>query len=270
MNKKALNEIIHLTQECITRFWQLDPEFAISYFDKNIVWIGSAQSQYIQGYENVVNDFRSIIKELKPCHLLKQEFIAVQNSGNACTVSGRYCTTTDDDVGYFFQVQQRCTFVWEYVNGTPKIKHCHISNPMGELKLSEGEKFANALGEMSKKYWLYRINALQDKRRIVIWDNKDEVHFLMPDEIVYVNAIGRNSIIHTNLGTEIRSKNGITDFMNKAGDDFSIVHRSFAVNNKYISRIHQYEIIMANGSKIPIPKKRYKEIRDELMKCCNT
>ena len=270
MNKKTLNEIIQLTQECITHFWQLDPEFAISHFDKDIVWIGSAQSQYIEGYENVVNDFKSIMKELKPCHLLKQEFTVVQNSGNTCAVSGRYCTTTDDEVGYFFQVQQRCTFVWELVDGTPKIKHCHISNPIGELKLSEGEKFANALGEMSKKYWLYRMNAIQDKRRIVICDNKDEVHFIMPFEIVYVNAIGRNSIIHTTSGAEIRSKNGITDFMNKAGDGSSVVHRSFAINNTYISCIHQYEIIMANGSKIPIPKKRYKEIRDQLINCCST
>ena len=37
MNKKALNDIIQLTQECLVHFWQLDPEYAISHFDKNIV-----------------------------------------------------------------------------------------------------------------------------------------------------------------------------------------------------------------------------------------
>ncbi len=269
MNKKALNDIIQLTQECLVHFWQLDPEYAISHFDKNIVWIGSAQSQFIEGYENAVEDFRNIMNELKPCHLLRQEFVVVQNSGNACTVAGRYYTTTDDEVGYFFQVQQRCTFVWEFVDGVPKIKHCHISNPMGELKLAEGEKFVNALGEMSKKYWIYRMSTIQDKRRIVIKDNKDEFHFLLPSEIVYVNAVGRNSIIYTTSGTEIQSRNGITDFMDKAGESFSVVHRSFAVNNKYVSCIHPYEVIMVNGSRIPIPQKRYKLVREMLMNYCN-
>ena len=77
----------------------------------------------------------------------------VQNVGNACTVAGRYLTTTDDEVGYFLQVMQRCTFVWELVDGVPKIKHIHVSNPMGELRLADGELFPDALGQMSKQYW---------------------------------------------------------------------------------------------------------------------
>ncbi len=74
MNRQALQEIMQLSQECLTRFWQLDPEFVISYFDRDILWIGSAQSQYTEGYEKTVEDFRGIMKELKPCHLLMQEF----------------------------------------------------------------------------------------------------------------------------------------------------------------------------------------------------
>lgn len=71
------------------------------------------------------------MKELKPCYLSRQEFTVVQNIENGCTIVCRYFTTTADDVGYFFQVQQRCTFVWKIINNIPKIKHCHISNPIG-------------------------------------------------------------------------------------------------------------------------------------------
>lgn len=264
MNKQALEEIIRLTQECIVRFWQLDAEFAISHFDKDILWIGSVQSQYMEGCEEAVRDFRGIMKELKPCHLLQQEFHVVQNAGNACTIAGRYLTTVDDEVGYFMQVQQRCTFVWELIKGEPKIKHCHISNPLGELQVDKGEKFPNAMGQMAKKYWMYRLRSAQNKRRIVVTDKSDVVHFLSPSEVVYVAAEGRNSIIHTMSGSKIQARMGITDFLAAAGEGFSMTHRSYALNNAYISRIQKYEAIMADGSKIPIPERRYKEIREKL------
>ena len=104
MNKQTLHEIIQLSQECLVRFWQLDSEFVINFFDKDILWIGSAQSQYIEVYDETVKDFREIMKEIKPCHISKMEFTVVQNTGNTCTIAGRYFTTTDDDVGYFLQV----------------------------------------------------------------------------------------------------------------------------------------------------------------------
>ena len=264
MNKQTLQEIIRLTQECLVRFWQLDAEFAISHFDKDILWIGSVQSQYTEGFEEAVKDFKGIMKELKPCHLLQQEFNVVQNAGNACTIAGRYLTTVDDEVGYFLQVQQRCTFVWELIKGEPKIKHCHISNPLGELQVDKGEKFPNVMGQMSKKYWMYRLRAAQDKRRIVVTDKSDVVHFLLPSEVVYAAAERRNSVIYTTSGSNIQARMSITDFLGAAGEGFSSVHRSYALNKAYISRIQKYEVIMADGSSIPIPEKRYKEIREKL------
>lgn len=117
MNKKTLQEVIQLTQECLARYWQLDPEYALDYCDDNVTWIGSVQSQFMEGKDAVTQDFRSTMREIKPCHLLQQEFSVVQNVGNACTIMGRYLTTTDDSVEYFLQVQQRCTFVWEQTNG---------------------------------------------------------------------------------------------------------------------------------------------------------
>lgn len=260
-----LQKIIELSQECLVRFWQLDPEFVIRHFDKNIVWIGSAKTQYTDTYEETVADFREIVKELKPCRLSHQEFTVAQNTGNICTIAGRYVTTTDDSVGYFLQAQQRCTFVWEIKQNDPKIKHCHISNPMGELKLAEGEKFVNALGEMSKKYWISRIRSLQSKEKIIVTDNKEITHFLTASEILYVNAIGRNCIIYTVDGAEIYSRSSITEFAEKAGEMFSFVHRSYVVNNVYISAIHPYEITMYGGGKIPVPKKRYGEIKNNLI-----
>lgn len=262
MNQQSLQEMIRLSQECLAHFWQLDAEFVIRYFDKNILWIGSVQSQYMEGREAAAKDFRDIMGELNPCHLLQQEFTVTANSGDVCVIAGRYLTTTDDEVGYFLQVQQRCTFVWETGKEGPKLKHCHISNPMGELAVAEGEKFPNAIGQMSKKYWDFRLAAIQDRKRIVATDKSDVVHFLSPHEVVYTKANRKNCVIYTTTGQEIHARMSITEFLEKAGSGFSAVHRSYALNNAYISLIQKYEVIMADGSRIPIPERRYKEIRE--------
>ena len=104
MNNQALQDIIKLTQECLSRYWQKDCEFVLQYFDKDVLWVGSIQYQFLSGFEAAADDLRQSVKDFPPCHLLKQEFTAVQNCGNACTIVGRYLTTTDESVGYFMQV----------------------------------------------------------------------------------------------------------------------------------------------------------------------
>lgn len=265
MNRKTLQEVVEKTQECLARYWQLDPEYVLSYCDDHVTYIGSIQSQFMEGKDAVVQDFQNSMEELKPCHLLDQEFIIAQNTGNACTIVSRYLTTTDDNVEYFLQVQQRCTFVWEQTKDGLKIKHMHISNPMGELKVAEGELFVNEMGKMAGEYLMNHLHTLEDKRRIIVTDKKGNIHFLMPSEVVYVDANGRDSIIHTIQGETINARMKITDFKKTAGEHFISVHRSYLINDAYISRIQKYEVVMLDGNKIPIPVKKYKEVRKILI-----
>lgn len=264
MNRKTLQEVVQLTQECLARYWQLDPEYVLDYCDDNVVWVGSIQSQFMEGKDAVTQDFQNSMRELKPCHLLGQEFIIAQNTGNACTIVGRYLTTTDDEVEYFLQVQQRCTFVWEQTGDGLKIKHIHISNPMGELKVAEGKLFVNELGKMAGEYLMNHIRTMQEKKQIIVTDKNDIIHFLVLSEVVYVDANGRDCIIHTVQGEHINARMSITNFLAAAGENFISVHRSYVVNKTYISNIKKYEIIMLDGSRIPIPIKKYKEVREIL------
>ena len=265
MNRKTLQEVIQLTMECLVRYWQLDPEYVLSYCDDDVVWVGSIQSQFMEGKDGITQDFRNSMRELRPCHLLGQEFIVAQNTGNACTIVGRYLTTTDDDVEYFLQVQQRCTFIWEHTEDGLKIKHIHISNPMGELKVTEGELFVNEMGKMAREYLMNYIQTLQDREQIIVTDKNDIIHFLLLSEVVYVDASGRNCTIHTIQGEDVNARISITNFLATAGERFISVHRSYVVNKVYISRIQKYEIVMLDGSQIPIPVKKYKEVKEILI-----
>lgn len=117
MNKKMVQKLVDLTRECLARYWQLDAEYILSFCSPDVFWIGAIQSQFIEGFEACAEDLRRSVTEIKPCHLQQQEFFVAQNTGNACTIVGKYLVTTDETEEYFLQVQQRCTMTWELIGG---------------------------------------------------------------------------------------------------------------------------------------------------------
>ena len=106
MTKKNIDEVMRLTQECLTRYWQLDIDYIISLCDEDVVWIGALQSEFTMGKDAFIEDLTAVKKELKPCHLVSQEYVVAQNAGTACTIAGRYLVTTDETVEYFLQASR--------------------------------------------------------------------------------------------------------------------------------------------------------------------
>lgn len=269
MDKKKCEEAVRLTQECLAHFWQLDSEFVLKYCAPDVIWVGAAQEQFIIGYEETAKDLRGVMEELKPCHLLGQEFSIVGKSGNCCTVVGRYLVTTDDTVEYFLQVQQRCTFVWEYEEKQLRIRHIHVSNPIGEMKLAEGEIFVNQMGKMAKQYMMRRMENMRNQDRIAVTDTNRCIHILLVHEIAYVIADGRNCIICTSSYGQINARMSIAKIIKEAGNQLYMIHRSYAVNPDYIVCLRKNEAIMMNDRRLAIPKKKFTEICEKLMEYYN-
>lgn len=164
MNKKKEQELVCLTEQCLKRYWEKDCEVMLSYCTDDILWTGAEQKEYIMGIEAVRKNFTELMNVIQPCIISNGEFIVVQNTGNACTVSGRYLVETLPEADYFLQAEQRCTFVWERINDEPRIRHMHVSNPIGEMKIVEGSRFVNEMGRMAKKYMDEKIHAINRKK----------------------------------------------------------------------------------------------------------
>ncbi len=265
MNKNKAMEALKLSQECLERYWQKDIEFTLCRCADDVSWIGAVQSQFMQGYDKVKEDFEKILPELQCCYLLNQEFIVAQNNGNVCTIMGRYLTTACEDSDICLQVQQRCTFVWELIDNELKIKHIHISNPLGELKIAENELFVNTLGKMAARYINKQIESHKNTRRISVMTEQNSLRFLFLDEIIYAEASRKNIIIHT-VGDTVVAKMTLPELISRSHEKIISLHRSYAVNTDYITEIKRYHALLADDTEIPIPEKRYNEIRDKLYK----
>lgn len=266
MTKTKLRDLIELSRECIIRFWQGDYKFVLEHFNKNATWIGSVQEQFLYGYDLIKEDYEKVCKTLKHCHLSNQEFYAASNCGSTCTIVGRYVVKSDYDQDVFLQTQQRCTFVWETNKGKDEIKCAHVSNPIGELKVENGEIFPSKMGEMIYKYMMDEIDRVKNARKpLCIYDKFRRLRITSIYDIKYVETFEKILTIHT-VDDKIEAKMKLSEFLQQAGNDFYRMHRSYAVNIRYIERVDNGFITIMGGDKVPIPDKKGKQVKEEIAK----
>lgn len=199
MNKGKEQKLVSLTEQCLVEYWNKNCEFVLGYCAKDVAWTGAEQTQYMQGVEAVRADFLLHEAVIQPCMITNGEFMAAQSSGNTCTVVGRYLVETTKEAEYYICAEQRCTFVWEYSGKGPVIRHIHVSNPIGEMKIAEGKHFVNEMGKMARKYMEERIEDILGKR-FMVEDLNGISHVLQSMDILYAEASLRYCIINLRGG----------------------------------------------------------------------
>ena len=52
----------------------------------------------------------------------------------------------------------------------------------------------------------------------------------------------------------------------QVGDNLIAIHRSYLVNPEFIRSIQRYQITLVDGTELPVPQRKYNELRQKLMK----
>ena len=261
--KKIESDAISLSSECLRRFWQKDLDFVLQYFSDDVMWIGAQHDEFLLDFETTKADLAAAVAEIPPCVLLNAEFHATSCGSKSCTVIGTYLTTTDKTADFFLQNVQRCTFVWEKTSDGMKIRHLHVSNPLGELQLAEMERFPVTMGKMAQVYMQRQIQRLTDSRRITVPGENGSTYVLSHADILYLSAFSKDTII-TTYGGEFLVKKGISELQKLLDAQFFPIHRSHIVNFNFVASLERYTITMIDGEKLPIPQKKFNEIRAAL------
>lgn len=264
MMKDTALQILDQTRSVLESYWQGNCEEILTYFAEDSTWIGAQLEQFYQGKVHIAQAIHQIFAEMKPCYLLHQEYRLVHRDKNSCTVMGRYLATTDETAEYFLQGWQRVTFLWVLEDEIPKIRHCHVSNPIGELKVAKGEAFVNTIGKMAYQFLKLHQQATHSKQRIMVLDRSDTMHFISPYEIAYATADRHNTNIVLIHGQEIFARLKITDLLEQAEGRLVAIHRSHLVNPFYVSHLEKQTAVLRSGVRLPIPEKKYTEIRERL------
>lgn len=263
MNKKYTDEAIRLTQQLLQDYYQKKPETVFSLCSKDMTWIGAQAEQYVVGLEAFQDIILAITEEMFCCKLLQQEFMITQNRGNVCTVIGRYLVESDDK-NYCVASMQRCVVVWEKIDNHLKIKHLSTFNPLGTMQVSDGEKFVNKMGQYMEKYIAQKMKMASKDQTAKICDYQNIIHFIPFCDIMWVETYGRDCIIHT-INKDVHAKISLTDFMKLTDEDFNWIHRCYSINVHYVKEMKPYCLILLDGTELGVPKRRYAEIKKELI-----
>jgi DNA-binding LytR/AlgR family response regulator len=82
---------------------------------------------------------------------------------------------------------------------------------------------------------------------------------LFPSDIYYVESFAHSTSIHTQ-GGKVEARASIGDLEETLGEDFCRTHRSYLVGLRFIRQITKADVVMDNGSALPLSRRRYDEV----------
>ncbi|MDD3279096.1 MAG: LytTR family transcriptional regulator [Lachnospiraceae bacterium] len=249
--------MVKLTVKILKEHYKRNLDFVLSYIAEEFIWIGPLKCQFVSGKE----EFRKMLEPEQKIPVLVSEvdFRLVSRQSDSCVVAGSLLATTADKSGLILSVYQRYTFCWSIVDGTPKVCHIHGSNPWEFT--DENETFPFQTGKLTYQYMEKMCR--QRQRKLTFLDiNKNEI-YIEENKIIYAEAQKRHCMIYSTDG-EFEVGISISALENLFSTQFYRTHRSFLVNVNYIIRVQRYEILLCDQIRLPIPEKRYGQIKKEI------
>ncbi len=103
------------------------------------------------------------------------------------------------------------------------------------------------------------VSNLKKEEKVLLVQENGEMLKVLAKSIFYVEVFSHSCSIHTTEGV-IETKMTISDLEKKLFDGFIRVHRSYLVNLERIKKIAKAEIFMENGNRVPLSRRRYKDV----------
>lgn len=247
----------------VKEYYQLNTEPLFDVLSDDCVWLGIG-NLLVCGASAIKAQFRNGF--IIPTFEMEEPNFRRIDTGTEeqLMVLGEYTLYSDKGAKMIASTKQRLTFCYRKEADSYKLYHMHVSNEYSDL--TEDEIFPIHISRQTYKY-VQNILKESAKSRIhklnVKYDGSTS--FIDPSLVLYIEAMERNSILH--LFNENRLvQTSIKELEEEVPAYFYRLHRSYFVNCDYVAKIERYKLTMITGEELPIPKKRFMEIREAIMK----
>lgn len=88
------------------------------------------------------------------------------------------------------------------------------------------------------------------------------VNRICPNFFLYVEALGKHCTVHQINGT-LPLNTLSSEAESQLPGTFVRTHRSYLVNAEHVMSIERYQLTLSDGTKLPVPKQRYDQVRCE-------
>ena len=117
---------------------------------------------------------------------------------------------------------------------------------------------------MDEIFLIMQAKMLQNKKEHLQWTS--EFH-ISHDEIVYIQADGSYSTVHTRDGINIFTSKKLADYERLLTEDFYRIHHATIVNLKWVSHLDKANnmVVLTNDDQLPISRRKKSDFKKLLL-----
>ena len=258
-----------LSVQLLEEYYANDRSLFFEYMDDNILWIGPAIHQCIEGKQNLIDAFEKEIHSLQFRTAQISSRLISGNRSSSCEVFVKFIVYTYYPSGHISMHHQRITLFWKKVKcgNIPQWRYAviHISNGMEVDK--RDTIYPLHFDEFERKHLLNNFEKLQknmDQNRLIVKGTDSSTYYIPPEDILYIcGGKGKFCDIYTKNGS-ICVRLLIEQLRKMLPEQFYRPHRSYLVNVLKIKNLSRYEILMQGGTVLPVPPKKYIQVSKDI------
>ncbi len=255
----TVEEITKLSTDILIHYYDNNIQPFLDHCHRDILWMGPAKPQMIRTKKALVDSFAREDNQLqfKVYDLTAMPF---HISANCTEVLLTFVVDTFWPDGKNFRVYQRITLTWEIKRNIPRIRVCHISNPIDYD--SRDSIYPIHYPESHSYMILYR----ESSEKLAFKGKNQSILYTSPEQILYMESIGNHTLIHM-FSKVFECIDRLSAIDERLKDDFGFLrcHASYLVNPLYVESIERFALTMADGKKLPIPEKKYTVVKASLL-----
>ena len=262
------DDIIKLSIFIISEYYKNNLKPFFEYISDDVLWIGPAQRQQIQGKKNLLQTFaaekHALTFTMGDIHVL-----SVSPHSHLKEILLHYDIYTHYPSGNTEMHDQWLHYTWHekrtkndagLIEYQPEIILLHISN----------------LWKYDSRDTIYPVHYENVSVKMPAFTNPEQyvsvkaadkcVHRIAASRILYIETVKRSSRIriHTENGM-ITINETLSGFEEKYPGFFLRIHSGYLLNPAHVKDIRRFAVTLSDGTELPIPEKKYTRIKKQLL-----
>lgn len=259
----TIQDFVSLSGEILTQYYNNNITPFLDACHEDVLWIGPAEKQIIRTKKMLVDTFLSEQHELKfVLHDLVITPLAT-TSNRVVEIIMFFTVDTIWPDNSMNRVKQRIHLSWVMNHGVPQIRLCHISNA-----ICYDDRDTIYPVHYDSKFHGMPLAGVSRSERLSFKAANKSLLFLNLNQILYIESHGRHSNIHTTTDS-YETTESLISLEGRLSDYFLRCHQSYLVNPDFVSSIERFRLTLSDGFVIPIPEKKYTQIKRLLLDLIN-
>ena len=262
-------DLTHQSITIITEYYKNNLQPFFDALDENIIWIGPAEGQWLQGRDTLLQTWA---KEQHNLTFRMSNIVSnfTTNAPDFCEVVLRYIVSTYYPDGEITQHSQCLHYTWCLRKITaedgssfkvPRILMLHISN------FFPYDKRDTIYPVHYRPFMTEEMPVPADQNRMLVRGLDKATYFIIISTIRWMESCKNafHTLIHTEDGV-IETAAFLSSIARQYSQYFVRIHSSYLVNPHYVYKVKGLQLELRDGTVLPIPQKKYRVVKEALEK----